>query len=124
MKNHFEYGVNLLKSKLDYNIMDDLYFVFSNEQQKDKFQSLIKAELLDEELHWLILPNELDKYKAKVNVKKLYGLHELMNKYEYIILLDCETKFIKNGNFSDIAKKIWETKNMFNANKSPDGFLS
>ena len=42
MKNHFDLAYNLYKSKIDLMIEDDFYFVFSNEEQKEKLTNRIK----------------------------------------------------------------------------------
>ena len=43
--NHFELAANLLKSKIDLGITEDLYFIFSNREQQDKFSNLINQRI-------------------------------------------------------------------------------
>lgn len=42
MKNHFDLALNLYKSKIEYNIDSDIIFIFSNQEQKDKFALRVK----------------------------------------------------------------------------------
>lgn len=123
MKNHFDLALNLYKSKIKYNIEADLIFIFSNEEQKDKFALKIKDELGINDMFYNIMPNEFSIYKAKAVTKKLYGLKEFMNKYDYIILTDCESEFIRHFNAEKVAEKIWNSHSMLASNLSPDGFF-
>lgn len=123
MKNHFELALNLYKSKIENEIDNDLYFVFSNVEQKDKFASELKAELPNEELKYLVVPEAYNDYKAKAVSKKFYALDMLKEQYDYIILTDCESLFIKHCDFGNLAEYIWNNSTMLNSNKSPDGFF-
>lgn len=123
MKNHFQLALNLYESKIENKIENDFYFIFSNEEHKDKFQHLISDKYPKEKIKYLITSKELDVYKAKAVTKKFFALHELMNKYDYIIITDCEAKFIKPCNYNQLAVEIWDKKTMLNSNKSPDGYF-
>lgn len=123
MKNHFELAINLCKSKIKYQIYADLIFIFSNEDQKDKFAKLLSKECPGEKLMYDIIPADLEKYKAKAVVKKLYGLERYKNEYEYIIVTDCEAEFIRNFNVNEVANNIWETRSMLSSNISAKGFF-
>lgn len=123
MKNHFDLAIDLYKSKLEFKIDADLIFVFSNEEQKDKFALQVHNELGEDNILYNIMPDELLKYKAQAVTKKLYGLKKFMNRYDYIILTDCETKFIRHFDAEKLADEIWNSHNMLAANISPDGFF-
>ena len=123
MKNHFDLAINLYKSKIEYNIDSDLIFIFSNEEQKDKFALRVKNELGIKDMIYNIMPEELSAYKAQAVTKKLYGLKEFMGKYDYIILVDCESAFVKNFDAGQLAEEIWNSKGMLAANISPNGFF-
>lgn len=123
MKNHFDLAINLYKSKIEFKIDADLIFIFSNEEQKDKFALRVKNELGIDNMLYNIMPENLSVYKAKAVTKKLYGLKEYMNKYDYIILTDCESIFIKWFDAYKLAEEIWNSHNMLAANISPDGFF-
>ena len=123
MKNHFDLAINLYKSKIEYNIQSDLVFIFSNEEQKEKFALRAKNELGIENILYHIIPEELSVYKSKAVVKKLYGLKEYMNLYDYIILADCESKFVRHFEAGPVAEEIWNSRNMLIANTSPVGFF-
>lgn len=123
MKNHFELALNLYKSKNAHNIDSDFYFVFSNFEQKDKFERMVRKVFPNDTLLYLIIPEEFNNYKAKAVSKKFYALESLKDKYKYIILTDCESLFIKECDFDKLAEDIWLSKSMLNSNKSPDGFF-
>lgn len=121
-KNHFDFGYDLFKSKLDLGIEEKIYFVFSDEGQKDKFANEINKRF-SSKIDYLILPSELLHYKSKVVVKKFYALHELMDKYDYISLIDCETIFVNKTNFYELFKYIDDNSLCLNSNISYDGYF-
>ncbi len=122
MKNHFDLAINLYRSKIEYEIQSDLIFIFSNEEQKDKFALRVKNELGVDDLLYNIMPEGLSEYKSKAVTKKIYGLKEYMNQYDYIILTDCEALFVRSFNVDEVAKEIWDSRNMFASNISLNGF--
>ena len=95
MKNHFELAFNFYKSKIENEIENDFYFIFSNIEQKDKFEKMIKSEFPNNNFKYLITTDEINRYQAKAVTKKFFALKSLMYKYKYIILTDCESLFIK-----------------------------
>ncbi len=119
--NHFQLGYNLVKSMNKYQINDDIYFIFSNDAQAQKFNTLTKN--LTNKIKSIIIPENYLHYKSKVVVKKLFGLQRLMNIYDYIALIDCETIFLKKGNFYEIFKEISDKHLCLNSNISYDGFF-
>ena len=123
MKNHFDLALSLYRSKLEYKIDSDLIFIFSNREHKDKFAQRLKDELGVDNMLYNIMPDELSLYKAKAVTKKLYGLKEYMNQYDYIILTDCEAAFAKHFDAGQLAEEIWSSRGMLASNISPNGFF-
>ena len=123
MQNHFDLAIGLYKSKIDYKIDSDLIFIFSDKEQKDKFAKRLKAELNVDNMPYSIIPTELNVYSAKAVTKKFYGLWEYMRRYEYIILTDCESVFVRNFDADKLAKEIWDSRNMLASNISSNGFF-
>jgi hypothetical protein len=121
MKNHFDLAVNLYRSKVELGIDEDFYFVFSDNAQKEKLSHRIKEEL-NAEFYSIVIPEELLPYKSKVVTKKFYALQTLMNKYDYLSVIDSESIFIKNGDFYKVFETIWEQGNCLKSNISYDGF--
>lgn len=121
MKNHFDLAFNLYKSKHDLGIQEDLYFIFSNGQQKEKFTKRI-FEAFKEEISSLVLPQDQLHYKSKVSVKKFFALRALMDEYVYMACIDCESLFYKKVDFYSVFNEIWEKGTYLNGNLSPDGF--
>ena len=123
MKNHFDLAIGLYKSKIKYNIDADIIFVFSNVEQKDKFELRVKNELGIDEMLCDIIPDEYLKYKAKAVTKKLYGLKKFMSLYDYIILVDCEAEFIRCFDVDKLAEEVWNSRTMLASNISPNAFF-
>ena len=121
MKNHFDLAYNLYKSKIDLMIEDDFYFVFSNEEQKEKLTNRIKNDL-GVTISSIVLDQNLVDLKSKVVVKKMYALRCLMGKYEYLSIIDSESLFYKKTDFYKLFKEIWNSKNCLVSNFSLDGF--
>ena len=126
MKNHFDFAFNLYKSKHDLHIDEEIYFVFSDEAQKNKFRNRI-YEAFSEEISWLILPEEQLHYKSKVVVKKMYALRMLKDQYDYLAMVDSESLFIKKGDFPKLFEEIWNKRLCLNCNisvlKTPDSYM-
>ena len=64
----------------------------------------------------LILPKELrifNKANGIINIKKFAGLMQLEDKYEYTIVLDAESKFIKNGNLEKVCTEYFNNKVLY-----------
>ena len=121
MKNHFDLAYNLYKSKVDLMVEEDFYFVFSNEEQKEKLTNRIKDDL-GVTISSIVLDQNLVDLKSKVVVKKMYALRYLMGKYEYLSIIDSESLFYKKTDFYQLFKEIWNSKNCLISNFSLDGF--
>lgn len=121
MKNHFDLALKLYQSKLEYKVKEDIYFIFSNEANCQKFKQLV-SNVCGEQICFLVLDESLEHFKSKVTIKKFFGLKKLMNKYDYLGVIDSETRFCKTADFAKVFDGIWQSKNMFKANLSLDGF--
>jgi len=121
-ENHFQYASNLVKSKRDFGIIEDLYFVFSNNSQKDKFLHLISDIPLGG-VKYIVIPENLLKYRCQVTVKKFYALSELQGKYDYLATIDSESLFCKQADFSKVFHEIWSERSMLKANATLQGFF-
>ena len=121
MKNHFALGLELARSKLKHKVTGDFYFVFSNKEQQEKFFSLLDDD--KNAFKYLIIPSKYDVYKAKVITKKFYALRKLMYAYDYLIIVDSESRFIKMFDSDNLCNEIWNNHNTLVANKSYDGYF-
>ena len=121
MRDHFNYARNLLHTKVKFAIAGDMVFIFSNVEQKNKFLSLIGDEATH--MRWLIMPQELTHYKAQAVTKKLWGLDALNDEYEYIVLVDAESLFLRAFDPDVLCREIWQSHNPLVANRSYDGFF-
>jgi hypothetical protein len=107
---HFNYGYKILDELKNSNDVD-LYFIFTNEDDKNKFIELNNSN----HYMYLILSDFIDttiveKYNCFPSFKKLYALFELHNKYKYISCIDSEISFIYKSNFYEMMKNISKNK--------------
>ena len=121
MRNHFDYAVELYQSRIENGINEDFYFVFSNKEQQLKLTERINKQI-GEAPKSLVLPDKLLHYKSQINVKKLYALKKLKDDYLYLFVIDCESRFMRSGDFYEIAEEIWSNKSMLNATLSSDAW--
>lgn len=122
-RNHFSYGLSLLKSKIRNNITADLFYIFSNDQQRLKFEVLAAEEELSSDFNYLVLPENEGKYKSQVTIKKIYGLIKLKDRYDYLAAIDSEAIFIKHIEYDIVFETMWNNNDMLKANKSPNGYF-
>lgn len=103
---HFSWAYQLRSSIYKYGINNqaDIWFVFTNESESTQFNNCENK---------IILPPELVKSDGIINVKKLYGVNYLHDKYEYIIVLDDESKFIRRANLQNICEKFFTDKKLY-----------
>lgn len=108
---HYTYGYNIINELEDTNV--DLYFIFTNLQDKELFTNTLSENY---KLNFLLLSDftiayNLITYKRSfVPLKKLYALLKLYNKYDYISCIDSEIQFIKKNIFYEIMKNIVDSK--------------
>ena len=109
---HFNYGYKILDELKDTNDVD-LYFIFTNEEDKNTFINLNQST--EYVYKYLILSDFIDikiveKHNCFPSFKKLYALSELYNKYKYISCIDSEISFIYKSNFYEMMKNISNNK--------------
>lgn len=99
--------------KFNYKTQADIWFIFSNQEEK---------ELFGEWKNSLILPDYLAQVpdRQQINIKKFYGLMQLQERYEYIIIIDAESELIKNIDLQTLCdtyykeKKLYGNKTLYN----------
>lgn len=96
----------------------DVWIVFSDEQQENKFNSNYGRF----KYNGIVLASELRSFNNQITIKKFYGMKRIKNDYEKIVILDCETVFIKESNLDEIIDDIISRKCLY-ANSSPYSFL-
>ena len=109
---HFNYGYRILDELQNTNEVD-LYFIFTNEDEKNTFVNFNEDKPY--KYNYLILSNFIDsaiveKYNCFPSFKKLYALYKLHNKYKYISCIDSEISFIYKSNFYEMMKNISDNK--------------
>lgn len=113
---HFNFVKALLCSfKIHhFDFQSDLWLVFSNDEESEHFGNYECKLVLPEELH--IVENG-----GIVNIKKLWAIKKLQKNYEYLIIIDSETLFIRPINLLSICKHYFYTKILLGNQISPDG---
>ncbi|WP_020003613.1 hypothetical protein [Brachyspira innocens] len=105
---HFNYAHDLYNSYMHYDLDEqaDIWFILTTEEEKKDFFY---------QNNCLIYANS--GYKINTNAiavkKKFYGLYQLKDKYEYIIVLDSESLLIKNINLLQICEKYFSNKVLY-----------
>lgn len=105
---HFWRAYDLLKSfkKYGFDKQADLHFCFTNEEEADKFGSYKNKIILPEK--YRIFEN-----KGIINIKKFYAIFSLKDNYEYILVLDDESLFIKKENLFNICNEFYNHKILY-----------
>lgn len=105
---HFKRADALLDSVHQHmlNEQADVYFVFSNETEAASYSKKVKKIILPEDLR-------LQNNKGIINIKKFYGLRYLGESYNYIIVLDAESQFVRNCNLEKICKSFFRKKEIY-----------
>ena len=95
---HYEYARDFLRSfekfKLDWQA--DMWFVFSNDADHLTFPEAKNAIVLPQNL-------ELTREAGVINIKKFYGLLQIKEKYEYILVIDSETLIVKKTDINTVC---------------------
>jgi hypothetical protein len=107
---HFNYGYYIINELQ--NSDADLYFVFTNIEDKNNFYKELKEDII---LNFLLLSDFTDikiieEKRSFVPIKKLYALSILYKKYDYISCVDSEIKFLRKNGFYQIMKNIVSNK--------------
>jgi hypothetical protein len=111
---HFEYGYYIFNYLNNKNIVD-LYFVFTNNNEKDEFLTKLNNDISNK-VKFLLLTDFVDikiveKTNSFVSIKKLFALSILKEKYDYISCIDSEIKFINDTHdYYTIMKNIVNSK--------------
>ena len=103
----FGYLKQLYNSYIHFNIYKqaDLYFIFTNEEEKI---------YLGNYHYSLIYDTNLGVYRdGIINKKKFYGLQQLKDKYEYTIIIDCESVFIRELDIYNLCNIYFENKVLY-----------
>ena len=115
----FNYALDFYASKLENDIATDIIFIFSYKSHQLHFEELFNIRFPKEKLVFLTIPEELNKYKSPVTVKKLFGVFSLYEKYSYIGVVDCECLFIKESvEMTKVFDDIWNSRSFLVWNKS------
>lgn len=119
-KSDFELGYLLVESAMLAGIVNNLWFVFSSFEQKEKFSNEAKKRFsLD--INYIICDMDLSDCKNPVTIKKYFGLKELSDKYDYLATIDCETKFYGVINSGELLYSVWDNETFLNSNISKLG---
>lgn len=113
---HFTYAKNIITSFRLNNLTEqaDLWFIFTNEKEQADFGNYKNS---------IVLPEELRSYNnsGMITIKKFYGLFQIKNKYEYIIVLDAEVLFVRNIDLEKVCNDFFYAKNLYGNKQSPEG---
>ncbi|MGL4668681.1 MAG: hypothetical protein ACRCWR_12240, partial [Saezia sp.] len=102
---HFHFSKKLLSSfeATGLSRQADLFFVFTDESEAEQFQTYDRKLILPE--HLRIFEN-----RGIINIKKFWGLTAIQEQYDYIMVIDSETEFIRQINLHKICKKFFNQK--------------
>ena len=115
---HFGFTVDLLNSYNKFS-NNDIYIIFTNQHEYELFKSITNVSY-----NYLIANNEvISKYPNNIiNIKKFFGLDNLIHQYDYIGIFDSETLFIRKFDSDIIYPNIFNKK-ILKSNLSSYGFL-
>jgi hypothetical protein len=117
--NDFNFAVDFYNSRTKYKIDVDLCFVFSSEEHKKKFRSMLEEKVYNLEL--LVVPDYYGAYKNPIVAKKFYAIRTIYSQYDYVAAVDCESLFIKEVDMNEVLDEIWENRTMLSSNQSDIG---
>jgi hypothetical protein len=105
----YEFARNLLNSYRPEFL--DLYFVFTNEHEKELFGNLgdAKSIVLDSSLPH----QELSQLYRYVTFKKFYGISKIYDEYDYILTLDSECMFINQEKLQSVVENFCNKKEVY-----------
>jgi hypothetical protein len=106
---HYHSARNLIDSFIKNNLhkQAQLYLVFTNFKEKSQFGDFEFS---------LTLPPESfaqNKRQGLVNIKKLWAIKQIYRQYDYIIVMDADSLFIKNVNISSLCKDYFDAKVLY-----------
>ena len=107
----FQHGYKIIEELM--NKDTDVYFIFTNIQEKNMFISCYNNQC---NVNYLLLSDftncnlfNIVKYGFD-SLKKLYGVSMLYDKYDYISCVNADINFIKKTNFYDMMKTVVDSK--------------
>lgn len=102
---YFKYTGAIFKSwhKTALDVQSDLWFVFTNESERDRFVAWENC---------IVLPPELRNFENHgiITIKKFYGLSKIKDEYEYVIIFDAGCRFLKNIDLKAVCNTYWNNK--------------
>lgn len=102
---HYSFARCLLSSwkKNALDVQSDVWFVFTDNTERNDFGEWDNS---------IVLPKELVNFRKRgiINIKKFYALSYLKDWYDYIIVLDAESVFIKSADLKKICSSYFESK--------------
>ena len=105
---HFKYAENIIKTWQKYKLdtQSDIWFIFTNDEEHAEFRDWNNS---------IVLPAEFRIFENRgiINIKKLYAIQQLKDKYDYICVLDSETEFLKNVNLLDICDNYFNKRELY-----------
>ena len=116
----FEYGYEFVESAVRFHLTDSLYFVFSSEEQQNKFLDECKKRYA-EIPHGMIFERNLSDCENPITIKKFYALSVLFQSFDYIAAVDCECIFVKGIPVGQMLENVWNAGTCFAANYSVQG---
>ena len=111
---HYKFARNLIESwkcnTLD--VQSDVWFVFTTEEEQTEF---------GEWEHCIVLPVPLRNFlnNGIINIKKFYGLSQIKDKYEYVIVLDAESTFVRNVDLKQVCETYWNSRVLYGNDTIP-----
>jgi len=116
---HFRFGNELIDSFLTTKQDADLYFVFSDKNQRNLFFELYPIQ--SNNIMSIINPSKITGLNNQVNRKKINSLKKNIDNYDYIITIDCESIFIRKLSYEDVDL-LWQQNDSFHFNFSVFSF--
>ncbi len=123
---HYEYGKKIVQELSNNDCDADLYFIFTNETDKNNFKyfdtktkSILLTDYLNDDQLKIV-----EKNRSWVSIKKLIALHVLNEDYDYITCIDSEILFLKNNNFYEMMKNTYDQKKILGTFVNRDGEIN
>ena len=111
---HYKFARKLIESWRANSLdsQSDIWFVFTDENEKAEF---------DEWDFSIVLPEGLRNFanNGMINIKKFYGLSQIKDKYEWAIVLDAESAFVRNIDLKKVCETYWEARTLYGNNTIP-----
>ncbi len=108
---HYDYARAFLKSWRRFQMprQADLFFVFSSAEEAALFAEaeqkiVMPADIMDECLR---------RDSGIINVKKLYAINELKDRFKYLIVIDAESIILRSLNLLDLCERYFKDKILY-----------